>query len=157
MNTYRLQYLWLTGVLVVVFIVGCVAANSNMATQTDQPTSTTTPIPLTATPPKPTPTSTPEEYEPLDPDELYIDMTGSMQSLTVNSAGEVEAIEGTVTHMMVGNTSIALVSREIVLEAGEAFVTTEEYGKIKLVFDSLGRVTIWLTPTQKEKLQQLAK
>ena len=102
-----------------------------------------------ATPP------TEEQYEKVDPRELYIVFEASLQSLTVDAAGNIIEIEGVVTRLAVGDKPIELSSDKILLEGTDAFVVTKDYGKIKITSTSTGGVTIWLKPSQKEKLKEL--
>jgi len=160
MNRQRLSHQTIIAGLGLLLTVGCTA--STTLTPTPIP-STATPIPPTTTPLPPTatplpPTATPKEkYEEVDPSELNIVFEGSLQSFEMDSAGNVIAVEGTVTRITVGGKSIALSSNKILLEDKEAFIVTRDYGKIKVTFDSFGRVILWLKPSQKEKLKELLK
>jgi hypothetical protein len=103
------------------------------------------------------PTPTEEMYEELDPNELAIVFEGSLKRLEVDSDGNVVQVDGIVTKMVVGDQQIALSSDKILLEGREAFIATKDYGKIKVKFNSSGGATLWLKPSQKERLKELAQ
>lgn len=115
---------------------------------------TETAIP-TPTPIVPTPTTIPEEYEIVDPRELYISFMAQLQRLEVDSADNVKDIEGTVTHLSVGDTDIALITDELLLEDERVILTTQDYGKFKLTCNSIAQCTFWLKPSQIERLKEL--
>jgi hypothetical protein len=110
---------------------------------------TSTPIPLTAT--------LVEQYQKIDSNELDIVVEGSLKSLLVDSDGNIDDVEGTVTKLTVEGKLIGLSSDKILLEGREAFIATKDYGKIKITFNSTGGVTAWLKPSQKERLKELVK
>lgn len=98
-----------------------------------------------------------DEYRPVDPAELHIVFEAQLTRLSVDSDGNVRAVEGVVTTMSVGDTKIELASDKITMEDTDAFVTTKEYGKIKVTFNSNAQSTFWLTASQKKNLLKLKK
>ncbi len=107
-----------------------------------------------------TPTATPkaEVYEKLDPSEVNVSGEASFQSITQDAFGNVTEIDGVVTRLNINGKPIELASGKFVLEGGDVFIETRDYGKIKVTFGSYGRtMTLWLKPSQREQILGVQK
>lgn len=135
-----------------ILVVACAGA----ATPTPTPLPpTATPVPPTPTPVPPTPTPVEEQYEKIDsPSALGINFqasfTGEMRSVV---GGRIEKFGGgTVDLLTVAGKPIELVSNDIVLEDGALYISTKDYGKIKMTASDnvmSFSLVLWLKPSQK--------
>lgn len=100
-----------------------------------------------------------EKYEQVNPSELSMDFQADIPgAIRWDADGNVtEFGGGKVTRFTVGGKPIELVSDDLLLEGGEVFIVTKEYGKIKMTFNSNFTISLWLKPSQKEKFMELIK
>jgi hypothetical protein len=67
-------------------------------------------------------------------------------------------IYGKVTSLTVGGKELALTNPEIVQDDNGSWITTKDFGKIKIASGALGRgMVIYLRPSQKASLLKLYK
>ena len=68
------------------------------------------------------------------------------------------AIEGRIASLTIGGKELALTSPEIVQDDNGSWITTKDYGRIKIASGALGRgLIIYLKPSQKASLMKLYK
>ena len=97
-----------------------------------------------------------ETYQEVtDPSELGLDVqvAASFVSFGNNPGG---AVEGKITSLTIGGKELALTSPEIVQDGNGSWITTKDYGRIKIASGELGRgLVIYLKPSQKASLLKL--
>jgi hypothetical protein len=98
----------------------------------------------------------PETYQAVtDPSELGLDVqvAASFVSFGNNPGGTVQ---GKITSLTIGGKELALTSPEIVQDDNGSWITTKDYGRIKIASGALGRgLVIYLKPSQKASLMKL--
>ena len=112
--------------------------------------------PKASTPSNQTQQKAAEKYEPLqNPGELGLDVqvAASRMSFGNNPGGEVE---GKISSLTIGGKELALTSPEIVQDNDGSWITTRDYGRIRIASGALGRgLVIYLKPSQKASLLKL--
>jgi hypothetical protein len=95
----------------------------------------------------------PETYQEVtDPSELGLDVQVAASRIEFgNDSGG--PVEGKISSLTIGGKELALTSPEIVQDGDGSWITTKDYGRIKLASGALGRgVVIYLKPSQKASL-----
>ena len=97
-----------------------------------------------------------ETYQEVtDPSELGLDVqvAASFVSFGNNPGG---AVNGKITSLTIGGKELALTSPEIIQDENGSWITTKDYGRIKIASGALGRgLVIYLKPSQKAGLLKL--
>jgi hypothetical protein len=97
-----------------------------------------------------------ETYQEVtDPSELGLDVqvAASFVSFGNNPGG---AVNGKITSLTIGGKELTLTSPEIVQDENGSWITTKDYGRIKIASGALGRgLVIYLKPSQKASLLKL--
>jgi hypothetical protein len=97
-----------------------------------------------------------ERYQAVtNPSELGLDVQVAASEVSFgNDPGG--AVEGKVTSLTIGGKELALTSPEIVQDDNGSWITTKDYGRIKIASGALGRgMVIYLKPSQKASLMKL--
>jgi hypothetical protein len=109
---------------------------------------------LDANPPTPSVASS-EQYEEADSRAVGLDLQVRFRQIQMNADGEIAVLDMTVTSCTQNGRELALDSRSITIDKDNphygALLTTD-YGKFRLQFDSMGGMSLYLTPSQKKKL-----
>ena len=113
--------------------------------------------PKSSTPSGPT-KAVAEEYEAVtDPSELGLDVQVAASRISFGNAPG-GPVEGKVASLTVGGKELPLTSPEIVQDGNGSWITTKDYGRIKIASGALGRgIVIYLKPTQKAIFWKLYK
>ena len=69
--------------------------------------------------------------------------------------GNFTSIDGKITKFRVSGNDIGLVTDQISLEGNHGVVNTKKYGRFELTLNG-GAFAIWMTPSQKAQLRNLA-
>jgi hypothetical protein len=99
-----------------------------------------------------------EKYEAVtNPSELGLDVRVAASYVSFGNAPG-GAVEGKISSLTIGGKELALTSPEIVQDDNGSWITTKDYGRIKIASGALGRgLVIYLKPSQKASLMKLYK
>jgi hypothetical protein len=96
-----------------------------------------------------------EQYEETDPRMFGLDLQVAIRQIQMNADGEIAVLDMTVKSCTQNGREMALDNRSITIDKDNphygALLTTD-YGKFRVQFDSMGGMSLYLTPSQKKKL-----
>ena len=115
--------------------------------------------PETGVSPSPIPAARPkiEEYEKVNPQELLIDGETNVKRVEYGADNKLIDIQGVVKTFTVGGKPVELETNTLANEGGDAFILTKNIGKIKIVFNSDGSSSLWLTASQKRLVKEIGR
>lgn len=119
-----------------------------------------TPIPPASTPipPTRTPIPTEEAYGQVNPSELMMDIQSEFNGrVDTDRDGNVTNFGGgKISSLTVAGKPIELASNDFLYENQKVYISTKDYGKFLLSFNSNFTLGLWLKPSQAAKIKALA-